>query len=87
MRHTIQNEQIKCEIDSHGAELKSLIRKADGSEVMWNGDPAYWDRISPVLFPFVGAAKDKIYRHEGKEYSMGQHGFARDMEFSLDSLE
>ena len=85
MRYTIENEQIRCEIDSHGAELKSLVRKADGREVMWGADPAYWNRTSPVLFPFVGGVKDKLYRHEGKEYTIGQHGFARDMEFALES--
>lgn len=84
MRYVIQNEWLRCEIDSHGAELKSLFRKADGRELMWNADPAYWNRTSPVLFPFVGAVKDKKYRHERKEYAMGQHGFARDMEFQLE---
>ena len=85
MRYTIENDQIKCEIDSHGAELKSLIRKRDGREIMWSADPEFWNRTSPVLFPFVGGVKDKTYRHEGKEYSMSQHGFARDMEFLPDS--
>lgn len=85
MRYIIQNEWLRCEIDSHGAEIKSLLRKSNGSEIMWGADPAYWNRTAPVLFPFVGAVKDKKYRHEGKEYNMGQHGFARDMEFMLDS--
>lgn len=85
MRYAIENEQIRCEIDTHGAELKSLIRKADKREVMWNADPAYWNRTSPVLFPFVGGVKDKKYRYEGKEYTIGQHGFARDMEFNTES--
>lgn len=85
MRYKIQNELISCEIDSHGAELKSLKRKPDGREMMWSGDPAYWNRTSPVLFPFVGGVKDKKYRHSGKEYTIGQHGFARDMEFALES--
>ncbi len=87
MRYILENEKIKCEIDSHGAELKSLVRKHDGREIMWNADPAYWNRTSPVLFPFVGAVKDKIYRHNGKTYNIGQHGFARDMEFELLSKE
>ncbi len=87
MRHTIENEQVRCEIDSHGAELKSLVRKSDGREIMWNADPAYWSRTSPVLFPFVGGVRNNTYRHEGKEYAMSQHGFARDMEFALDSEE
>lgn len=85
MRYTIQNEMIECEIDSHGAELKSLIRKSDGKQIMWGADPAYWNRTSPVLFPFVGGVKDKEYRYDGKPYTIGQHGFARDMEFTLDS--
>ena len=85
MRYTIENVKIRCEIDSHGAELKSFVRKADGKEIMWDANPAYWNRTSPVLFPFVGGVKDKIYRFEGKEYSIGQHGFARDMEFTLES--
>lgn len=36
-----------------------------------------------MLFPFVGGVKNKVYRHEGKEYPMNQHGFARDMDFTL----
>ena len=84
MRYRIQNELIECEIDSHGAELKSLIRKSDGREIMWDADPAFWNRTSPVLFPFVGGLKDKEYRYNGKTYTIGQHGFARDMEFDPD---
>ncbi|MBR3307178.1 MAG: aldose 1-epimerase family protein [Lachnospiraceae bacterium] len=85
MRYDIKNEKLICEIDVHGAELKSLKRISDGKEYMWSGDPAYWNRTSPVLFPFVGGVKDKLYRHEGKEYTIGQHGFARDMDFTLES--
>lgn len=65
---------------SKGAELISY--KKDGKEYMWSGDPAYWNRHAPVLFPFVGSLKGKQYRYEGKTYGMGQHGFARDMEFT-----
>ena len=48
-----------------------------------SADAKYWGRTSPVLFPFVGGVKNKVYRHEGKEYPMNQHGFARDMDFTL----
>lgn len=85
MRYRIENENLICEIDLHGAEVKSLIRKSDGREMMWEADPAYWGRTSPVLFPFVGGVKDKEYRYEGKTYSIGQHGFARDMDFTMES--
>ena len=50
---------------------------------MWDADPAFWGRTAPVLFPIVGALKDNSYRYEGQTYSMGQHGFARDMDFAL----
>lgn len=85
MRYTLENEILKVEIDSFGAELKSVKRKEDGCEYMWYADPAYWGRTSPVLFPIVGSLKNKEYRYRGKTYRMGQHGFARDMEFSLES--
>ena len=50
---------------------------------MWNADPAFWNRHAPILFPFVGKVNGGKYRYQGKAYSMGQHGFARDMEFEL----
>ena len=83
MRHVLENDILRVEIDSFGAELKSAKNKATGQEYMWQGDPQYWGRTSPVLFPFVGSLKDKCYRYEGKTYTMGQHGFARDNEFTL----
>lgn len=81
MQIVLKNDTITATFDTHGAELKSLVK--DGREFMWNGDPAYWNRTSPVLFPFVGAVKDGVYRYRGEEYKMGQHGFARDMEFKV----
>lgn len=99
MRYQLENEILKVEIDSFGAEIKSVKRKADDREYMWQADKKYWGRTSPVLFPFVGSVKNKEYRYDGKTYVMGQHGFARDMEhvmteqtadsiwFRLDSTE
>ncbi len=81
----ISNEKITIQVDSLGAELKSLKSVPDNREYMWHGDPAYWGRTSPVLFPVVGGLRGGIYRLDGREYSMGQHGFARDMEFQLKS--
>lgn len=77
----LQNDILAVEISSYGAELQS-IRKGD-TEYLWQGDPAYWGRRSPVLFPIVGSVWDRKYRVNGKEYELGQHGFARDMEFEL----
>ena len=83
MRYVLENEFLRVEIDSFGAELKSVLNKETNFEYMWQADPTYWGRTSPVLFPFVGSLKDKCYTYEGKTYPMGQHGFARDMEHAL----
>ena len=84
-RHKLENELIAIEVEEHGAELKSLVRKNTGKEYMWKADPKFWGRTSPVLFPFVGAVKEKQFRTKGQTYTMGQHGFARDMDFTLDA--
>ena len=84
-RYSIENDAVRIEIDSHGAELKSLVKKETGAEYMWCADAKYWGRTSPVLFPFVGNVSGRQYHAKGKTYDMGQHGFARDMEFALDS--
>ena len=47
---------IEIEVESKGAELKGL--KRDGKEFMWDANPKYWGKTSPVLFPFVGGSKD-----------------------------
>lgn len=79
----LKNGIIEIGVNLHGAELKSLRRTDTGTEYLWCGDPAYWNRTSPVLFPFVGGVRNGVYRHEGTEYQMSQHGFARDRDFTL----
>ena len=70
---------IKFSVNTHGAELQSLQK--DGKEYLWHGDAKYWGRRSPILFPMVGKVYGGVFRVDGKEYPMGQHGFARDSEF------
>ena len=72
----LKNEVLTVEISEHGAELQSIRKGA--VEYLWQGDPAYWGRRSPVLFPIVGSVWEKKYRVNGTEY-----GFARDMDFVL----
>ena len=77
----LSNGELRVEVSAHGAELQS-IRKGE-TEYLWQGDPAFWGRRSPVLFPIVGSVWESRYRVAGAEYQMGQHGFARDMDFTL----
>lgn len=83
MRYVKENDLLRLEVDSFGAEIKSVRSKETGEEYMWWGDKRFWGRTSPVLFPFVGSLKNKEYLYRGRRYSMGQHGFARDMEHLL----
>lgn len=51
---------------------------------MWQKNPQYWNKCSPVLFPFVGAIKNNQYFYNGDKYLFSsKHGFARDNEFEL----
>ena len=83
-RYVLENKWIKLEVESAGAEIKSLQRKSDSREYMWCADKQFWGRTAPVLFPIVGGLNEQKYRWNGKEYEMGQHGFARDMEFTME---
>ncbi len=84
MDYSIENESLKITVSSKGAELTSVFNKKENRECLWNADPSAWNRHSPVLFPFVGKAKNFKYTYEGTTYDMGQHGFARDMEFACE---
>ena len=83
MLHFLENKNLKIAIDTHGAELSSIFNKKENKEKLWQGDPEFWGRKSPVLFPVVGKYKNGKTTYEGKEYQSGQHGFARDSEFTL----
>lgn len=78
---TLTNGLITLSVKKMGAELCSL-KKGD-KEYLWQALPEFWNRHSPVLFPIVGSVWEGSFRIDGKEYKMGQHGFARDLEFEL----
>jgi galactose mutarotase-like enzyme len=80
---SIENDCLSVKIDPKGAELKSLYNKNNGVEYMWSGDPAFWNKTSPVLFPIIGSLKNDTCYVEGKPYHMGRHGFAREMMFAV----
>lgn len=81
---TVQTDRIQVSASTKGAELQS-IRGPGGVEYLWQGDPAFWARRSPLLFPIVGGLPGGAYSYRGKSYAMGNHGFVRDAEFRLTS--
>ena len=80
---TIQNNLLLVSVQEKGAELQSIYHKQFGLEYLWNADPAFWAKKSPVLFPIIGALKNNQYQYGGKTYELGRHGFARDKTFSI----
>lgn len=82
MDTTISNSILKASIKHAGAELFSL-KDNQNKEYIWEGNPDFWGKHSPVLFPIVGTLKNNTYTIDKKEYQLSRHGFARDMEFKL----
>ena len=82
MTTTISNSNLTAQIKHAGAELCSL-KNNENKEFMWNGNPQFWGKHSPILFPVVGTLKNNSYSYNGKEYQLTRHGFARDMAFEV----
>lgn len=81
-RVRIASADLVAEIDPFGAELQSL-RTAEGRELMWSGDPAFWAGRAPLLFPIVGRLNGDCYRLDDAEHAMPKHGFARRSPFDV----
>ena len=82
---TIQNKQLTVEISEYGAELQRIT--GERGEYLWHGDPAWWGGRAPVLFPAVGWMPYGQYTFEGNTYKFPKHGFARRMEFAVESAD
>jgi galactose mutarotase-like enzyme len=82
--HTLSNGQLSAAVKLFGAELCSL-RAIDGTELLWQPDPAVWVQQSPILFPIIGTLAGEQYELDGRFYKMSWHGFAMGMNFELRS--
>ncbi len=80
--YSLENDALKIVVNEDGAELYEITDK-NNRNYLWNGDKKFWGRRSPVLFPVVGSFRNKTYTYDGTNYSMSQHGFARDSKFKL----
>jgi galactose mutarotase-like enzyme len=83
MNVSIENDHLKVRINEKGAELNSVVSKDTGLEYMWSGDPTFWGKTSPILFPIVGSLKKDTYRYKNTSYVLTRHGFARDSAFQI----
>lgn len=77
----MENERLCIEISEHGAEVTRIYDKKKETELLWEGNPTYWKRHSPILFPNVGKTYKNKVKINGISYPTSGHGFARDNDF------
>ena len=80
----LQEGDVRIQIAERGAEIVSV--KKGAREYIWQADPQFWAKHSPLLFPVCGRLRDFTYTYAGKSYRMGNHGFAQRMTFSAEQL-
>ena len=83
MEYAIENEYLIVTVTTWGAQVKSVVRKFDDVEHMWQADKSVWGYHAPILFPYTGKLTGGKMIAKGVEYAGGQHGFARDVEHTL----
>lgn len=84
MKTTIKNAKFSVNICEKGAEITSISNNSK-REYIWNGNPVFWGKHSPVLFPIVGTLKNNTYQYNNQTFQLHRHGFARDLIFELKS--
>lgn len=77
MIYTIFNDDIEVSVSDVGAELMSIKSRKDGTEYLWQGDPAFWAGRAYNLFPICGRLTEGKYTFCGQTYEMNLHGFVR----------
>lgn len=78
---TLAKDGLVARIDSAGAQLMGLA--LDGRESLWQADPRWWGKTSPVLFPQVGAPGYDVLKSIAGPCALPKHGFARDYEHAI----
>lgn len=79
---TLHDSKATAVIDSIGAQLISFKDSA-GTEYIWQRDPQFWGKCSPLLFPIVGNCRNDRTRIEGQVWEIPKHGFCREMDFTV----
>ncbi len=79
---TLKNDCLKVDILEKGAEIRSVLG-ANGTQFMWDANPDVWAQSAPVMFPVCGGLRDDKYILNGKEYTLGKHGFAKLCDFEV----
>ncbi len=79
--YTLSSNSLQVIISDLGAELISVTDHLSRFQFIWQGNNDIWPRHAPVLFPIVGKLNKNSIQIKQQKYSLGQHGFARDLRF------
>lgn len=77
----LKNEYLTVNIDSYGAEIKSIISE-NGDERIHQSD-MFRKRSAPVLFPICGSLYDGKLRIDKEKYPMNADGFSMVSDFDI----
>ena len=80
MEYTLENEYLKVTVTTWGAQVKSVVRKCDGVEHIWQADKSVWGYHAPILFPHTGRVVNGKIEVKGGIFESPAHGFGRIME-------
>lgn len=80
----LRSGRMTAYVNAFGAEIKGL--SLDGIEFLFEGDPDYYDRTSPTLFPIIGRFLSDTYYDGDQAYHIMLNGFAMNRNFSVKSL-
>ncbi|WP_171027506.1 aldose 1-epimerase family protein [Pseudarthrobacter sp. NamE2] len=80
-RIVLSRDGFELAVAIRGAEMQSFIGP-DGHEYLWQAGPV-WPRHAPILFPAICRHPGDVLRIDNREYPLGHHGFARDLDFEV----
>lgn len=80
---TLVHGDAQASIALRGAEARSW--RTHGRELLWSPEPAFWNEVSPILYPVVGWTRNGEERVDGRAYPLALHGFARFKTFAVES--
>ena len=81
----IKNNNYTVGINTFGSEL-TYVKNNSGKDFIWEGNKDVWALHAPIMFPICGGLKEDVYEFKGKKYTLGKHGFARNLEFSGEKI-
>lgn len=82
MQIKLQSNDYHVLVNTLGAELNSYS-SPEGKEYIWNSDPTYWLRSSPLLFSCCGKCPKRRNCYQRLYIQVPKHGFCKESEFEV----